>query len=100
MIEIHSSDSKSGSGLDWLFWYGATKLGDTFRAESDHVETDRFYVMIFEAVWDGVAYWVTIAPSADPVELIGAVDDKVRPRGGNLIKTFESLWTGYEGKHN
>ncbi len=82
-------------GPNWVFYHAASKLAGTLEANSDWVDQAEFYVMTFEAVWEGAAYWLAMEPLGSPDGLGREVDDQLVSNQGSE-SLFESMWQGYQ----
>ena len=52
-------------------------------------------MMPFEAVWEGVAYWLTMEPLGPPNKLTREVNDQL-VSNQESESLFESMWQGYQ----
>ena len=82
-------------GPNWVFCHLASKLVGSLKANSDWVDQVAFYVMPFEAVWEGVAYWLTMEPLGPPNKLTREVNDQL-VSNQESESLFESMWQGYQ----
>jgi hypothetical protein len=90
-----AEESKDDSPESWLFKKNTSRLGGVLRAGLSSTPTEAFFTMIFESIWDAIAYWVTFEPNMSAVEITKSVEEMYQPNDG-FEEIMDTLMTEFD----
>jgi len=79
---IEGTTGESGNQASWLFKHNQARLLTTHDSTESLVSRELMYTLIFEAVWDALAYWVVLSPEESAAEVIATVESDFQPFPG------------------